>query len=127
MDPSRVIANASLAGLIVPNLSNDANFADIVVKSGLIYMMRHIAVDLGPKYITFNSICLGFSPTNMTAGSIERMGGAEVLAKTAPNRKGGTVEDIMGVIVFIAIKTRSHLNGVAIPINGGMMLRKADV
>lgn len=120
-DPSRVLITASVAGLGVGNLGKQATFGYSASKAAVIHLGRNLAVELGPRHITVNSICPGFFPTKMSSGLLDLTGGLEKHAKGNPMRRLGRPEDIAGVVVYLASRAGSHVNGAAIEIDGGSL------
>ncbi|KAI1284672.1 hypothetical protein F5Y07DRAFT_11573 [Xylaria sp. FL0933] len=120
-DPSRVIITASVAGLGVGTLGRQATFGYSASKAAVLHLGRNLAVELGPRHILVNSICPGFFPTKMSNGLLEMTGGAEKFAKANPSRRLGRPEDIAGVVVYLASRAGSHVNGATIEIDGGAL------
>ena len=133
-EPSRVIVTASVAGIGVGSLGDNATFGYSASKgitaifpsilcctnyfitstAAVIHLTRNLAVELGPRHILCNSIAPGFFPSKMASGLMEMQGGAEALAKQNPNQRLGRPEDIAGAVVFLASRAASHVNGACI-------------
>lgn len=126
-DPSRVIVTASIAGMGVGSLGENATFGYSASKGILplspspppfsshphqlqphltnplphtaaaIHLTRNLAVELGPRHILCNSISPGFFPSKMASGLMDLQGGAEQMAKLNPNGRLGRPEDIAAV------------------------------
>ncbi|RYP48982.1 hypothetical protein DL768_005254 [Monosporascus sp. mg162] len=120
-DPSRVIITASVAGLGVGTLGKQGTYAYSASKAAAIHLGRNLAVELGPQHILVNSICPGFFPTKMASALLEMTGGIEKHAKNNPAKRLGRPEDIAGVVVYLASRAGSHVNGAAIEIDGGSL------
>ena len=87
-------------------------------KAGMIGLAKSIAQELGPKGIRANAVAPGFIETAMTAQLPE-----EVRAdwmKKIPLRRGGQVEDIANVCLFLASDMSSYVSGQVIQTDGGM-------
>ncbi|ETN46816.1 uncharacterized protein HMPREF1541_01005 [Cyphellophora europaea CBS 101466] len=123
-DPSRIIITASVAGLGVGTLGNNATFSYSASKAAAISLTKNLAVELGPKGITTNACAPGFYPSKMASGLLELEGGAEKMAAEIPDRRLGEPEDIAGLVVFMASRAAKHLNGVTITTDGGGILSK---
>ena len=93
----------------------------------MIHLGRNLAVELGPRHITVNSICPGFFPTKMSSGLLEMSGGADAIAKANPMGRLGQPEDIAGVVVYLASRAGGHVNGAAIEIDGGALWAKGQL
>ncbi|KAK6077293.1 short chain dehydrogenase [Seiridium cupressi] len=120
-DPSRVLITASVAGLGVGTLGKQGTYGYSASKAAVLHLGRNLAVELGPRHITVNSICPGFFPTKMSSGLLDLTGGLEKHAQGNPMRRLGRPEDIAGVVVYLTSRAGSHVNGAAIEIDGGSL------
>lgn len=118
-EPSRVIITASVAGLVVGGLGQNATYGYSASKAAALHLARNLAVDLGPRGIITNSIAPGFFPSKMANGLIGKKGGFEAMAKANPNQRLGKAEDIAATVVYLCSRAGSHLNGANITIDGG--------
>ncbi|MCJ1483268.1 hypothetical protein MMC06_003435 [Schaereria dolodes] len=123
--PSRIIITASVAGLGVGSLGENATFGYSASKAAAIHLARNLAVELGPRHILVNSVAPGFFPSKMASGLMELNGGEEKMAKESPDGRLGTPEDIAGVVVFLASRAAGHVNGACITIDGGSLWGKS--
>ena len=121
-DPSRIIVTASVAGLGVGTLGPNATYGYSASKAAVIHLAKNLAVELGPRFISCNAIAPGFYPSKMASGLMEMEGGVESLAKGTPNQRVGHPEDIAGLVVFLASRAATHLNGAVITTDGGSIL-----
>ncbi|KAK4215944.1 oxidoreductase [Rhypophila decipiens] len=126
-DPSRVVITASVAGLGIGTLGKQATYGYSASKAAVIHLGRNLAVELGPRHITVNSICPGFFPTKMSNGLLEISGGAENIAKENPMQRLGRPDDIAGVIVYLTSRAGSHVNGATIEIDGGALWARGQL
>ncbi|KAF1811838.1 bile acid 7-dehydroxylase 1/3 [Eremomyces bilateralis CBS 781.70] len=119
-EPSRAIATASVAGLRIGTLGNNATYGYSASKAAVIHLMNNLAVELGPRHILCNSLAPGFFPSKMASGLMGLIGGEEKLAKTNPNGRLGRPEDIAAAVVFLSSRAGSHVNGAHLVIDGGV-------
>jgi NAD(P)-dependent dehydrogenase (short-subunit alcohol dehydrogenase family) len=126
-DPSRVLITASVAGMGIGTLGTQATFGYSASKAAVIHLGRNLAVELGPRHITVNSICPGFFPTKMANGLLELTGGVEAHAKGNPMKRLGRPEDIAGVVVYLTSRAGSHVNGAEIEIDGGALWARGSL
>jgi len=63
----------------------------------------------------------------MSNGLLEKAGGAEAIAKTNPMLRLGVPEDIAGVVVYLSSRAGSHVNGAAIPVDGGALWSSGEL
>lgn len=88
-------------------------------KAGLEGLTKAIAVELGPFKIRVNTICPTFIETPLTTPFLaDREFREAVLAKIKLGRLG-TVEDIMGAVVFLASDASSLMTGSSLMVDGG--------
>ncbi|KAI5458430.1 hypothetical protein BGZ63DRAFT_362785 [Mariannaea sp. PMI_226] len=126
-DPSRVIITASVAGLGIGTLGSQGTYGYSASKAAVIHLGRNLALELGPRHITVNSICPGFFPSKMSNGLLALSGGAEEVGKGNPLGRLGVPEDIAGVVVYLASRAGSHVNGEAIAIDGGALWLRGEL
>ena len=126
-DPSRVIVTASIAGIGIGSLGENATFGYSASKAAAIHLTKNLAVELGPRGILVNSISPGFFPTKMASGLMELSGGTQSLADANPNKRLGKAEDIAGTVVYLSSRAASHLNGANIVIDGGSVCGRSKL
>jgi NAD(P)-dependent dehydrogenase (short-subunit alcohol dehydrogenase family) len=82
-------------------------------------LTKAMAVELGSAGIRVNSICPTFIETPLTAPYFaDPAFKASVLSKIKLGRVG-TIEDIMGAIVFLASDASALITGTALKVDGG--------
>lgn len=126
-DPSRVIITASVAGRGVGTLGKQGTYGYSASKAAVIHLGRNLAIELGPRHISVNSICPGFFPTKMANGLLEMSGGADSFARANPLLRLGHPEDIAGIIVYLSSRAGSYINGEAIALDGGAMWSRGQL
>lgn len=87
-------------------------------KAGLIGLAKSIAKEMGPRGIRANCIAPGFIISDMTAALPEDV--RKQWAETIPLRRGGTVEEVANVALFLASDLSSYVSGQVISCCGGM-------
>ncbi|KAI9802090.1 MAG: hypothetical protein M1833_002011 [Piccolia ochrophora] len=124
-DPSRVIVTASVAGIGIGTLGENATFGYSASKAAVIHLTKNLAVELGPRHILCNAIAPGFFPTRMANGLLKLQGGAEEVARQSPNGRLGQAEDLAGTAVYLASRAAGHVNGAVIVVDGGAIVGRA--
>ena len=87
-------------------------------KAGLIGLTKSIAKEMGPRGIRANCIAPGFIISDMTAAMPDDVRDAWV--KTIPLRRGGTVEEVAKVALFLASDLASYVSGQVVNCCGAM-------
>tara|TARA_R110002110_G_C13454369_1_gene717422 strand:+ start:3179 stop:3958 length:780 start_codon:yes stop_codon:yes gene_type:complete len=100
------------------------NSSYVAAKHGVIGLTRALAVELGREGVTVNCICPGPIRTGITAEIPDEQ--KEIFAKRrVPLRRYGFPEEVAHVTLSIVLPASSYLNGVAIPVDGGMLVKNA--
>lgn len=117
LDPARVINIGSIDGIRVPLLPTYAYSAS---KAGLHHLSRHMAVELGPRGITSNTLACGPFPSKMMAATLRDFG--EDIKAANPLGRIGTPEDAAGACLFLASRAGAFVNGATVTLDGGVAL-----
>ena len=87
-------------------------------KAGMIGLAKSIAKEMGPRGIRANCIAPGFIISDMTEKLPEEVRNEWI--KTIPLRRGGTVEDVAKVALFLGSDMSSYVSGQVIHCCGAM-------
>ena len=118
-DSPRIINIASTEGLG----ASPGNSAYTAAKHGVIGLTRGLAVELGREGITVNCICPGPIRTGMTERIAEDAKQAYARRRTALGRYGEP-EEVAQMTLSLALPAASFLTGVALPVDGGLTIRR---
>lgn len=110
----RIINITSLVG--VTGNSGQANY--VASKAGLIGLTKSVARELASRNITANAVAPGYIDTDMTSELAENA--KKGIIQQIPLNRAGTVEDIAGVVKFLASESASYITGQTIHVSGGM-------
>jgi 3-oxoacyl-[acyl-carrier protein] reductase len=109
------IVNMSSAVAIHGNAGQTAYAAS---KSALLGLTKSLAREVGAKGITVNALCPGLLDTDMTA-HLDDHARAYYLEQT-PLGRTGTLREVAAVVRFLMSEEASYVNGVVIPVDGGL-------
>jgi 3-oxoacyl-[acyl-carrier protein] reductase len=110
----RIVLISSVVGLT--GSAGQANYA--ASKAGLVGFARSVAREIGSRGITCNVVAPGFVETDMTAVLTDDRK-AEIL-KQVPLNRYASVEEIAGVVRFLASEEAAYITGAVIPVDGGL-------
>ena len=100
----------------------EAYHADYAASKGaVVSLVKSLAVELGPRDITVNSVAPGWVDTEMTADAL----GGEARApieQAIPLRRVASADDIAGPILFLCSPLARHVTGEILNVNGGSVL-----
>lgn len=119
---------ASGAGRIVNIASTEGLGANLkaspytVAKHGVIGLTRSLAVELGSQGVTVNCICPGPIHTGMTR-AIPDEAKLRFAKRKVPLRRFGEPEEVAQGTLNFCLPASSYMNGVIMPVDGGMMAK----
>jgi 3-oxoacyl-[acyl-carrier protein] reductase len=91
-------------------------------KHGVIGLTRALAVELGKTGVTVNCVCPGPIETGMTA-AIPDDAKARFARRRVPLARYGDPEEVAHATLSLALPAASYINGVALPVDGGMIVK----
>ncbi len=89
-------------------------------KAAVLAFTRQTAVEWGPRGVRANAVGPGFVPTEGTRDVYDDPAVREIRAAVVPLRRLGTVEDVAGVVRFLAGPDAAYVNGQVIYVDGGV-------
>lgn len=87
-------------------------------KSGLLGLMRTLAVEWGPHGIRVNTVAAGFIPTALTQDVQDTPARRQLLGRI-PLGRSGTPDDVAGACLFLASDAAAYISGETITVDGG--------
>jgi len=109
----RVINMASVSAMA--GNRGQVNYA--AAKGALISATRALALEVGKRGVTVNTVAPGLIDTAMSAGAIP----ADVLRQLVPLQRAGTPGEVADLVGFLASERAGYITGQTIPLNGGML------
>jgi NAD(P)-dependent dehydrogenase (short-subunit alcohol dehydrogenase family) len=114
-DPARVINIGSIDGIKVPAVDN---YAYSPSKAAVHHMTRVLANRIATRNITVNAVAPGPFESKMTEWMLENF--REAIEQHCPMRRIGKPADMAGVALYLASPAGAYINGVVIPVDGGL-------
>lgn len=91
-------------------------------KSGVLGLVRAMALEFGPENIRVNAIAPGLILTDFSRGATSDSSKQEK-GKAFPLRRVGQPSDIAGACLYLASDLSSFVTGITLDVNGGALLR----
>lgn len=100
----------------------EAGHADYAASKGaMISFVKSLAVELGPRDITVNSVAPGWVDTEAVMRPFANEG-RERIERAIPLGRVASPEDIAGPVLFLASPLARHVTGEILNVNGGSVL-----
>jgi 2-deoxy-D-gluconate 3-dehydrogenase len=90
-------------------------------KGGVAILTKSFCNAWASQGINVNAIAPGYFDTKMTAGLKADPIRYQQILERIPARRWGTPDDICGPLLFLASPASDYLNGVVLPVDGGML------
>lgn len=107
-------------GSVVGTTGNPGQVNYAAAKAGVIGLGKSLALEVGSRDITVNTVSPGFIETDMTNALTEEQ--REAIFQRIPMQKLGKVEDIAAAVVFLASDAAGYITGQTLHVNGGMYM-----
>jgi len=108
----RIVALSSISGVI--GNRGQANYS--AAKAGVDGAMRSLAIEIGSRGVTVNSVAPGIIDTPGTAAAFD----AERIAQMVPLKRAGTTAEVASLVGFLMSERAGYITGQVIPVNGGI-------
>jgi glucose 1-dehydrogenase len=90
-------------------------------KGGMRMLMRDLSVELGSLGITVNNVAPGAIATPINKALLEDKPKLNALLGNIPLGRMGTVDDVAGLVAFLASDDASYITGSTFVVDGGLM------
>jgi len=94
-------------------------FAYNAAKGGVSNLTRALALELAPR-VRVNAVAPSLTETEMTAGMKDNKALLDAFADRIPMGRGAAPEEVGDVIAFLASHDARFVNGVVLPVDGGL-------
>ena len=111
----RIVFVSSVTG---PLVSNPGSAVYGAAKSGILGLMRGVAIELGRRGVTVNAVLPGWIATGSQLPE-EEIGG-----QNTPLGRSGTAAEVAEVIAFLASDAASYITGQGIVVDGGNTIQE---
>ena len=91
-------------------------------KTGVVGLTRVLAHRFGPEGIRVNAIAPGYHKTDMTKALWSDPIPAAKIAAKAALKRWGTVEDLVGAVVFLCSPAAQFVTATTLPVDGGYVV-----
>jgi len=93
-------------------------------KSGVVGLVRGLAVELAPSGIRVNGVAPGYIRTAQSLSTDHSLGEAGLIeaAKFLPMRRVGEPDDVADVILFLASNAARYMTGQVLVVDGGLLV-----
>jgi len=88
-------------------------------KGGINAMTKSLAQEWANRGITVNAIAPSYFETDMTESSRENEHANALIMSKTPLARYGKVEELIGLVVYLACDNSSYMTGAVIPLDGG--------
>lgn len=107
-------------GSVVGSTGNPGQVNYCAAKAGMVGFSKALALEVGSRDITINTVAPGFVSTDMTDALTEEQ--RDAIFQRIPMQRLGTIEDIAAAVVFLASQAAGYITGQTLHVNGGMYM-----
>ena len=107
-------------GSVVGSTGNPGQANYCASKAGVVGFSKALALEIGSRDVTVNTVAPGFVETDMTNALTDEQ--REAIFQRIPMQKLGTVDDIAAAVVFLASPAAGYITGQTLHVNGGMYM-----
>ncbi|MCC5811424.1 MAG: glucose 1-dehydrogenase [Ectothiorhodospiraceae bacterium] len=92
-------------------------------KAGVVQLTRQMALELMRYRIRVNALCPGYFETEINADFFATEKGQAYIRQNIPSGRLGDIPELSGPLLLLASEAGSFVNGVALPVDGGHLVR----
>lgn len=94
--------------------------AYVASKTGLVGLIKALAVEWAPYHIDVNAVAPTFIPTAINRETLAGEFKKRLIDRT-PYRRLGKAQDVVGAVIFLASEASNFITGHTIPVDGGWL------
>lgn len=107
-------------GSVVGATGNPGQANYCAAKAGVVGFSKALALEVGSRNITINTVSPGFVATDMTNALTDEQ--RQAIFQRIPMQKIGTIDDIANAVMFLASDYAGYITGQTLHVNGGMYM-----
>lgn len=107
-------------GSVVGTIGNPGQANYCAAKAGLLGFSKAVALEVGSRNITVNTVSPGYIETDMT--NVLTTEQRKTIFNRIPMNKIGRIEDIAAAVLFLASENAGYITGQTLHVNGGMYM-----
>lgn len=107
-------------GSVVGSTGNPGQVNYCAAKAGIVGFSKALALEVGSRDITVNTVAPGFVATDMTNTLTDEQ--RDAIFQRIPMQRLGTVQDIAAAVTFLASHAAGYITGQTLHVNGGMYM-----
>lgn len=116
-----VINIASVHGFVGSAPNNQVGY--VASKHGMVGLTRELALQWATRGIRVNGIAPGYFETELTGEMFAAESGIGWITRNTPMRRGGRIDELDGILLFLASDASSYVTGQTISVDGGWTAR----
>jgi len=105
---------------VVGQMGNKGQANYSAAKAGVIALTKSVARELASRNIQINAVAPGYIATDLTENLSQAI--KDEMLKTIPLARLGTVEDVAGLVAFLASSDAGYITGQVLNVDGGMVM-----
>lgn len=107
-------------GSVVGAIGNPGQANYCAAKAGMVGFSKAVALEVGSRNITVNTVSPGYIETDMTNALTD--GQREAIFSRIPMQRIGSIEDVAAAVVFLASPAAGYITGQTLHVNGGIYM-----
>ena len=114
----RMVLFSSVSGLLAH--PNHAPYA--VSKGGMNQLLKVMAIEWADRGVTVNGVAPGYTDSALTAAHLAQPGVRDGLEAMVPAGRLGTLDDVVGPVLFLCSDRSAFMTGQVLYVDGGRIL-----